>query len=105
MCVLSQSVAAGSCFDQVPEMRAEKTPPFGWIYWSPLKQAEQLRSWLRSADFMAIPLEGPAPDEFWVKGECLAQIAVLEGTDQAWLVGSEFGAIWSEVLEVRDADS
>lgn len=103
MCVFSQSVTAGACFSALPEVRSENTPPFGWIYWSPLQPVDMLRSWLLASDFQAIPVKGPEAGEFWVKGECLAQVTVLDGTDQAWLVGSEFGDIWSEVLEVNDA--
>ena len=87
------------CFDDFPNIRREHVDPYGFLSWSPLSLKTFLEGWLRQESFVEIAINGPFPDTFWVRGHCLAQVAALEGTDQAWLVGSEFGETLSDFME------
>ena len=97
--LLVSNLSVAQCFDGFPNIRRGHVDPYGFLSWSPLSLKTFLEGWLQQHAFLPVQIDGPFPDTFWVRGYCLAQIAALKGTDQAWLVGSEFGEALSEFLE------
>ena len=93
--------ALAGCFERFPGVSFEQAPPFGQVAWSPLMPAAEIRVWLEQEGFTEVVLAATDFDRFWVRGACLAQVSALLDSDQAWLVGSEFGQTLSDVLETR----
>ena len=91
--------AVAGCFTQFPGVALERLEPFGELAWSPLMPMAEIRAWLEAEGFKEIVLNSPESDIFWVRDACLAQVSGLMGSDQAWLIGSEFGQTLSDILE------
>lgn len=97
--------AVAGCFAHFPGIDVERSHAFGEVAWSPLMSTAEIRAWLNAEGFTEIKMPAPELDGFWVRGACLAQVSELKGSDQAWLIGSEFGQTLSDILETRNVTS